>query len=277
MISAHGMLEAWSLRQKALKKQIYSLLVERCNLDRAHCLRALTRFEAEDYRRFGLRQPIVVIPNGVDVPQDASPTWFFDTYPQLRGKRVVLFLGRIHVKKGVDLLCRAWAQMRIGADKHLVIAGPDSENTLAGIRALVDELGLTHSVTFTGMLTGNRKWSALAAAHTFVLPSHSEGFSVSVLEALGLGVPAVISRACNFPEVDESKTGKIIDATVDEIASALSTVLSLPTVELQAMGERGKALVRDKYQWNVISQQFRETFDWMLGGSTPTSVELLRR
>ena len=112
IIAAHGMLEGWALQQKKLKKTLYSLLVERPNLRGAACLQALTRAEADDYRRFGLKNPVAVIPNGVDVPPQVSSDLFLWTFPQLKGKRLVTFLSRLHRKKGLDILCQAWSRIR---------------------------------------------------------------------------------------------------------------------------------------------------------------------
>src|ERR1019366_6678208 len=123
VISAHGMLERWALNNKRWKKGPYSLLVERPNLRSASVLRALTAAEASDYRRFGLRNPIAIIPSGVDPVGGAHPELFFSSWPDLRGRRLVLYLSRIHYKKGVDLLVEAWGRIAphfTGA--HLVIA-----------------------------------------------------------------------------------------------------------------------------------------------------------
>ncbi|MGI4755215.1 MAG: glycosyltransferase, partial [Janthinobacterium lividum] len=111
VISAHGMLERWALANKRLKKSVYAALFERRNVRGAACMHALTRAEAGDYRRFGCGGPIAVIPNGVEANPEADPAQFLREFPQAQGKRLVLFLGRIHFKKGVDLLVNAWAEV----------------------------------------------------------------------------------------------------------------------------------------------------------------------
>ena len=176
IISAHGMLERWALANKSAKKALFSYLFERRNLSRAACLHALTQAEVSDYRRFGLETPVAVIPNGITIPAHPSSEVFLSAYPHLRDRRMVLFLGRIHYKKGIDLLCRAWpAIYRRWPDAHLVIAGPDFENTRAGIEKLVCESGAGQTVTFTGMLQAEMKWSALQAArYSCFLPTQRD-------------------------------------------------------------------------------------------------------
>jgi glycosyltransferase involved in cell wall biosynthesis len=277
IVSAHGMLERWALQTKRLKKAVYATLIETNNLRRATCLRALTRAEVNDYRRIGLTNPVAVVPNGVAIPAGVSGSPFQEAYPQLSGKRVVLFLGRIHQKKGLALLVRAWAHAASTFDDaHLVLAGPDFDGTRATLEALVDGLGIRNQVTFTGMLAGPMKWSALAAASVFVLPSFSEGFSVAVLEALGVGLPVIVTGACNIPEVAENRCGWVIEPDQGAIEIAIEMALGLPAFELQTMGERGKSLVSNRFTWPVVGQQMAEVYRWILGGPQPASVQLYR-
>jgi len=276
VVSAHGMLERYALHRKRWKKLFYSTVFERLNLKRAGCLRALTTAEAEDYRRFGLSCPVAVIPNGVEVPARLDSQLFLDHYPQLRGRRLVLFLSRIHYKKGLDILCRAWAKVRTSFDDaHLVLAGPDFENTQQSVRQLVSDLQLSQCVTFTGMLTGEFKWSALAAAELFVLPSYSEGFSMATLEAMAAGLPVIITDRCYFPEVSVNQCGWIIEPTTEDLQTALREFLLLPRARATEMGANGRRLVENRYSWSVIGDQMADVYDWLLGAGKPRSVELL--
>jgi glycosyltransferase involved in cell wall biosynthesis len=276
IISAHGMLEQWALRSKRLKKALYAALVELRRMQRATCLRALSVDEVDDYRRLGLMNPIAIIPNGIDARSGATPDLFWRTYPQLSGKRIVLFLGRLHPKKGLQLLLEAWAGATFGTDDvHLVIAGPDSENTRATLERIVDEYNLQHSVTFPGMLMGEQKWSALAAASLFVLPSYSEGFSIAVLEALSLGVPVVVTRPCHIPEVATHDCGWVISPAVDPLQQVLSDFLALSCEEAQQIGNRGRGLVRARFHSSVVGKQMAEVYDWLQGGLRPSTVEIV--
>lgn len=274
LISAHGMLDPWALQQKQWKKTLYGRLVERRNLASAACLRAMTVNEAGQYRSFGLSNPVAIIPNGVEIPSHVTSSLFLERYPALRDKTIVLFLGRIHPKKGLLPLCRAWpAVQRQFANAHLVIAGPDCEDTVAALQRIIEEQGIQQSVTFAGLLTGPLKWSAYAAATIFTLPSYSEGFSVAVLEALGSGIPVLITEACYFPEVKAVNAGWTM-ATVAEIQATLTTALATPPSSIRQMGANGATLIAGKYSWPRIASQFADLYDWLLGGSTPASCPI---
>jgi glycosyltransferase involved in cell wall biosynthesis len=258
-----------------LKKALYSAMIERDTLRRSSCLRALTNNEVEDYRRYGVHGPVAVIPNGVEAPPDIKPDLFLQRYPYLEGKRIVLFLGRIHPKKGPSTLCRAWC--RLGKqvdDAHLVIAGPNSGTTKEALQEIVSAGRVAGRVTFTGMLNHTMKWSALAAASLFVLPSHSEGFSIAALEALAMGVPVVISQHCNFPEVTRLFCGWETEVNDQQLEQSLAGALALAPEELQVIGSRGRELVRRDYSWSAVGFKMRELQNWILYGTTPSTVQI---
>lgn len=275
VVSAHGMLDQWALRNKRLKKLIYSALFERTNLEKASCLHALTEAEANDYRQYGCTSPIAVIPNGVQVPQHTSSQTFLSQYPALKEKRLFLFLGRLHFKKGIDLLVRAWQEIIARwPEAHLILAGPDFEGTRAQLSKLIEEQGLANHVLFTGMLRDDLKWSALAAAECFVLPSYSEGLSISVLEAMSMGLPVIVSEQCNLPEIAEQDAGWVIPANVAALQSALKVVLGNSPKTNAATGQRGRIFVSGRYNWSHIAAQMAEVYSWVEGGSMPSIVDL---
>ena len=266
IVSAHGMLDGWALRHKRWKKAPYSKFVERPGISRATCLGALTSVEAGNYREFGLNLPIAVIPNGVVAPENTSSSEFLEKYPGLRGKKILLFLGRVHKKKGVDLLVKAWEAVSSqlpGA--HLVIAGPDD----GALPPLASD-----SITVCGMLTGSLKWSALAASSAFTLPSFSEGLSNATLEALWQGVPVMITRECNFREVEALECTFLVEPSVESIIEGLKNMLTRSSGELQARGKIGAEFVRARYAWSLVGQQMADVYDWMGGGPRPSSMEI---
>ena len=275
VLSAHGMLEPWALRNKRWKKAVYSFFTERDNVRNASCLHALTQAEAENYRQFGAKNPIVVIPNGVRAPAGVTSELFLSRYPSLIQRRPVLFLGRIHYKKGLDLLVKAWQTVaEADKDAHLVLAGPDSEGTQASIEAAIAQTGLADRITFTGMLTGDLKWSALKASELFVLPSYSEGFSVSVLEAMCMGKPVVVTRQCNVPEVEQHDCGWQIDPDAEQLAAAIAEYLRAPERRARELGMNGMRLTERSYNWTSIGARMRAVYEWLMGGSVPCSVDM---
>ncbi len=278
VLSAHGMLEPWALSKKALKKRMYAALFERANLERASCLHALTHAEAADYRQFGCRRPIAVIPNGVTVPEFSNPEMFFKKFPDLRGKRIILFLGRLHSKKGLNLLVDSWSTVAgKWPEAHIVLAGPDSDGTRIVLERRIAELGITEHITFAGMLRGEQKWSALAAAQGFVLPSYSEGLSVSVLEAMGMGLPVIISQQCNFPEVERIHAGWVIQSKTSHLTSVLNEFLSNSREANEQIGNVGRKYVLQQYNWTTVATQMSDLYRWIQGGGIPQTFDLLEK
>lgn len=276
VLSAHGMLEPWALAAKKLKKRIYAALIERDNVAGAACLHALTMAEAEQYRQFGATCPIAVVPNAVEVPEEADADVFLNQFPKLRGKRIVLFLSRLHPKKGLDLLIGSWA--RIAKEHHqacLVIAGPNSDGFEGKLAEEVRERGIENQVCFTGMLTGAMKWSAFDAAECYVLPSYSEGLSMALLEAMGVGLPVIATRACNMPEITQYEAGWEIEPTADALTQALGTLLTRRPQENWVKGRSGARLIASRYTPEQVALQMAEVYRYLLGGPQPVSATFL--
>ena len=277
VLSAHGMLEPWALANKGFKKSLYAAAFEHRNVAGAACLHALTHAEALDYRRFGYTGPIAIIPNGVEPDAAADPDLFLEQYPQAKGKTLLLFLGRIHFKKGVDLLVRAWSEIAdLYPDALLVLAGPDSEDTLAQVTQTVLRLDLQQRVLFTGMLQTATKWSALAAASYFVLPSYSEGLSVAALEAMSMGVPLILSEQCNLPQVARSGAGWQVETSVQSLVRALQAALGASPNRRRVLRAEAKHLASREFGWASVTERMAELYRWILGGPSPQTVELLR-
>ena len=291
MVAPHGSLDAWALRNAAWKKKIAALLFKNRQLHQATCLRALCQSEAEAIRAYGLTQPIAVIPNGVDLPD------FTESSDKGRGStpRTLLFLGRIHPKKGLVNLIRAFAQSRKSRVEgrepwQLVIAGWDQGGHEMELTHLCQELGvkskrlkvegerisldsrlstLDSEVIFHGPAFGVEKQELLRSADAFILPSLSEGLPMSVLEAWSYRLPVVMTPECNLSEGFATNAAIRIETAVESIAEGLETLFSMSESDLHAMGAKGRALVEERFTWQTIAAQMREVYDWMLGGGTP--------
>ena len=269
IIRVCGEMDPWALRQKRLKKWVYMMAFQKRFFERAAAVQAVTAEEAQHIRAQGIRTPIPVIPHGVnaqtfrDMP---SARGFFQRFPGLDGKRIVLFLGRIHPKKGLDLLAHAFARISPGNEAvRLVIAGPD-EGHRRHIESLLATGGVLDKTVFTGMLTGKDKLAAYAAAEVFVLPSHGEVIGVSVLEALAAGLPVVITKQCQFPDVAEAEAGLIINPDLDELHDALVKVMADSDTR-RAMGERGRRLVLGRYTWDAVANRMAQMYKAVLAGT----------
>ena len=193
--------------------------------------------------------------------------------PEIAGKKVVLFLSRIHYKKGIFNLIEAWRTVsEQDPHAHLVIAGGDFANTEAKAREMVKAYSLSGRVTFCGVVHGREKLELLSAAHLFCLPSYSEGLSVAVLEALSMGVPVVVTKACNIDGVDSSAAGFVTSNHPGELSEALLTGLSLGGAEWKCMSARAQNLARERYHWSRIGGMMASVYEWLLGRAKPACV-----
>jgi glycosyltransferase involved in cell wall biosynthesis len=258
----HGMFEPYILGRSRWKKRLVHLLFENANVRAVRFWRALTPKEADQIRASGARQPIAVLPNGLDPagfekPADsAAPidTPLVKALP--KDSRRALFLGRIHPKKGLQLLLPVWAKLgALRADWQLVIAGPDEAGYLGEIRALASSLGLGDRVIFTGLVTGEEKTRLLYSADLFILPSYSEGLPMSVLEAWACGLPVVATRECNLGDVSTAQAGWECDATFESLEESLRAALGASEAERRERGANGRRLIDIRYSWPSIARE----------------------
>jgi glycosyltransferase involved in cell wall biosynthesis len=187
----------------------------------------------------------------------------------------LLFLGRIHPVKGVDILLRAWhAVEHRFCDWELHIAGPDNGDYLTAMQALATQLRLER-VIFLGPLFGEEKLRAYRAASLFVLPTHSENFGMTVAEALAAGTPVVVTKGAPWRGLEDQCAGWWIDIGVDPLAACLEQALAMPAKHLAEMGRNGREWMLRDYSWERIGAQFLATYGWLLdGGEPPAWVRL---
>lgn len=258
-----GMLEPWALSYKAWKKRFYYNLLEKPALQNASALHALAASEADNIKSLGFNNPIVVIPNGIhhhEFEKLPEPEIFFQHFPTTRNKTLILFLGRIDPKKGLDLIAPAFAKVHEKfSETHLVVAGPDSIGFLPTAKNYFTQSGCLDAVTFTGMLTGELKSAALAAASLYVAPSYSEGFSMSVLEGMASGLTCVITTGCNFPEAAAAEAAHVVDINADAIANALLQCLNNPQ-QAKAMGDRARDFIFQNYTWEHVAEKLIQVY-----------------
>lgn len=269
VISPRGALSAWALRRHPWRKRAAWLAWQSRVLRAAACFHATADAEAEDIRRLGFRQPICVIPNGIDIPPAAA----CERQERLQSPRTVLFLGRIHPTKGIPMLLEAWQRvMARHMGWQLRIAGNDNDGHLDEVRRLASALGVER-VTFTGPCHGHEKAAAFRDAALFVLPSHSENFGLTVAEALASGTPAIVTRGAPWSRLDERCAGWWIDVGVAPLASALDAAMGTPPDTLARMGAAGRAWMTREFGWPAIGRDIAAVYEWLrTGGTRPSTV-----
>ena len=285
MVAPHGMLDPWALRNSGFKKKVAGWLFQNAQLHRAACLRALCPAEAGSIRAYGLKNPICVIPNGIDLPAN-----FDGDAPRHRlfppEKKVLLYLGRLHPKKGLAHLVEAWSKTHsIYKEWILVIAGWDQVGHEAELKKQASALGVawadeTHggsagaSILFSGPQFGGDKEACYRSCDAFVLPSISEGLPMVVLEAWAYGKPVLMTAECNLPEGFSSRAALSIEPTAKSIEVRLRELLAMPPEDLRAMGGRGRVLAENRFAWPKLAVEMASVYEWMLGrGPRPGCVE----
>jgi glycosyltransferase involved in cell wall biosynthesis len=266
VFSPRGMFSEWSMAFSRYRKQVvWWCLGQRRAVAATACFHATSESEAEDIRRLGFRQPIAVIPNGIDLPDLASPA-----PPADREERhTVLFLSRVHPVKGVPILVRAWRHVeRQFPGWDLVVAGPDERGHLAEVQKLARALELER-VSFSGPAYGQAKQTLCRRADLFVLPTHSENFGVAIAEALAFGIPVITTTGAPWQELERRGCGWWIELSEQNLALTLVTAMSLPGERRVEMGQRGRRWMERSFGWPRIAAEMKAVYEWLLGGGRP--------
>jgi glycosyltransferase involved in cell wall biosynthesis len=257
VLSPHGMLDPYSLGVKSLRKRLYMKLREQTNLRHASCLVFTTPLEEELARKsLPWLGKGAIIPLGADrppsEPREEIARNFITQFPSTQDRLRLVFLGRLHPKKGLERLISALPAV---AESYplllLIIAGSGEPAYFRSLKAEIEKHGLSSHVLFTGMLQGNLKWGALAASELFLLPSHQENFAIAAAEAMHMGLPIILSDKVNlWPFVEEAECGVVLKD--ESIASALGAIIKnslSDNVTRVKMGERGRRFARNNFSW----------------------------
>ncbi len=274
-VYVHGMLDPWFKHAhplKHFKKSLYWPFADfKLLRDAAGVLfttpaeRDLARTSFNSYRA---REHVVGF--GAALPPTVSSDdihSFFTTYPLLAGKEIYLFLGRLHPKKGVDLLIRAFAGIaHNGSNPHLVLAGPVESHYQRRLQVLLRDLSIESQTTWTGPLSGSMKWAAFSTAHLFCLPSHQENFGVAVAESLSVGLPVCISSAVNISGlVLQAGAGLVHSDTLAGTSDALAHWVGMDSTSRLLMSQSAKRLFNAEFHWEQASERLA---DLLMGSST---------
>lgn len=267
----HGMLEPWATNHKRWKKRLAMSLYQIRDLESARALVVTAESEYSNLRQMGLKQPIAVIPNGVNLPEDMASKHTLSEGREI--PRTVLFLSRIQEVKGLPNLVEAWARLR-PVGWRLKIAGPDEAGHLGKVLALVGQLRVEESVDYVGEVDDKAKSSLYRQADLFVLPTFSENFGVVVAEALAHGLPVITTKGAPWEDLVTYGCGWWIDIGVGPLVDALRVATALTDRERRAMGQRGRIYVR-RYNWTDIAKDMAALYRWVLcEGGRPSCVRL---
>ena len=262
VISPHGMLSTWSMTQKRLKKQLALSLVWKTVLEHAALIHVLNVDEKQAVTTICKPNKWVILPNGINMDElmripNTDPVW--ERFPYLRDTSYIVFVGRLHFSKGLDILARAFAQVaRVLNEIQLVVIGPDF-GASAIFRSEIRRLGIDSRVHILGGLYGAEKLALVQRASCFCLPSRQEGFSMAIIEAMAMGIPVVISDACHFPEVSAEGAGLVVKLDSSAFAQAILSLLANESTR-RRQGANAHGLAYSRYQWKSIAQDFLRSY-----------------
>jgi len=267
-----GTLAEWSLKHHWLQKKLFGWFGgQYATMAATDMWHATCEKEYEEIRALGYRQPVAIVPIGMDIP-DVD---VFNAEAQRRRiaevrRQRVVFFGRLHKVKGVDRLVKAWE--RVARDGwELVIAGPDC-GMLEELKGLVAERRLPR-VSFVGEINGDAKYEFLANADIYVLPSDTENFGVTVAEALVSGTPVIASQGTPWQDLEREKCGRWVPIGVEPLVATLDELMSMSDEERVAMGVRGREWIRRDFSWKGIGAKMKASYEWLLGqGEKPEWV-----
>jgi poly(glycerol-phosphate) alpha-glucosyltransferase len=292
LVAPHGMLDDWAVKQSRGRKRLARLLYQDAQLETASCIRALCDAEARAIRKNGIRSPVCIIPNGIDLPSDDCDSGSAPELSELRrlaaGRKVLLYLGRIHPKKGLVDLLRAWRRMlddKSPVARHwiLVIAGWSQGEHEAVLKMLAADLGLSSknlasggaesgSVHFLGPQFGEAKTACFRDCDAFIIPSLSEGLPMVVLEAWAWHKPVLMTPACNLPEAFVANAAIRIEPSAERICTGLRQMLEMSTSELRTIAGAGYRLASARYAWSRVAEQMNAVIEWVAGQAPKPDV-----
>ena len=257
-----GTLAQWSLEHSKWRKKLFGWYAQNVAVAHTDMFHATSQKEYEEIRAGGYKQPVAIVPIGMDLP----------TIQRIgaEGKRRVAFFGRLHKVKAVDNLILAWDKLmqsskRLSSDWELLIAGPD-----CGVKTDLENLVRNRkldNVRFVGEINGAEKYDFLARADVYVLPSLTENFGITLAEALACGTPCIASHGTPWSGLEEERAGRWIPIGVEPLAEALKDMISKSDDERRLMGERGRVWIERDFSWRGIGEKMKQSYEWLLGRS----------
>lgn len=259
IITPRGMLEPWSLEQGSLKKKLALKLFQYKDLKKADCLHATAPMEVESIRKLGLKNPVAMIPNGVNVAE-------FDKKPGIKSDepKKILFLSRIHVKKGIENLIDAWSLLSNKDSWVIEIIGNGDALYIQSLKEKIKAANLENEIFIKPPLFGKEKIEAFRSASLFVLPTFSENFGIVIAEALAGYTPVITTKGAPWEDLNKHNCGWWIDIGVDPLKAALEEAMSCDAKELLVKGSNGRKLIEEKYSMESVAKKMTALYRWTI-------------
>ena len=260
VIVPRGTLSDYALSLSSIKKKIVLAIGQKKSLNNADMFIATCDKEYHDIRRFGLKQPVAIIPNGLELPE----------LHKIEKKRTVLFLARLHKVKGLDILLDVWKEITNEgsfSDWSLTIAGPTTSDYA---KQMISKSSDIDRVSFIGEVYGDEKRNVMSEAAIYVLPTHTENFGISIAEALAHGTPVITTTGAPWAGLEEYNCGKWIDLSHDNLKKTLIDMMQKSLEDLSIMGQNGREWISRDFSWTEIAEKTMKSYEWLLN---PNKIE----
>nr|WP_321486344.1 glycosyltransferase [uncultured Draconibacterium sp.] len=262
VISPHGMLEPYILQRHAWKKKIALFLYQNKAMRRADFIHATAESELDQIRKLGYNQEARIIPNGVDLNDIIEKNEWFSKN-QKNQKKQILFLSRIHPKKGIEFLIDAISELN-KQNIRILIAGEGDANYIDSLKARCKKLCMENTIQFLGGVYGQAKWELYKNSDLFVLPTFSENFGIVIAEALGTGIPVITTTGTPWKELITYRCGWWIDLNKENLKKALNEAIDMAPTDLAELGKNGRKLIHKKYDIQQVAKSMKTFYDQVL-------------
>ena len=265
IVTPRGCLEPWAYQGqgfiKNLKKKIAMLLYQKKDLQKASCILATAQMEADNVRALGIKAPIAIIPNGIDVSEYKCRSIEFRSSV----KKQIVFLSRIHQKKGIEFLINAWEQLKTKYPEwNVVIAGNGDDSYTNELKEMIIHKGLQNCVEIIPPVFGEAKHKLYCESSLFVLPTYSENFGMVIAEAMSCGVPCITTNGTPWQELNEKQLGWCIDLTLNNLVVTISEAIDLGEDALFEIGQRCSKHIQDTYQYTQVAAKNMAVYEWIM-------------
>ncbi len=264
--SPRGAFSEWAMENGSRLKKIYWPIMQKPSLINVNCFHATAYSEYLDIRRLGFKQPVTIIPNGVDIPNNILGE---NNDYKMSSKMKLLFLGRIHPKKGLEMLLKAWSKVQKEySNWELYIVGNDIEyNKSTGYLEYLKKMSeriKSERIYFLGEKNSSEKFQIYKNSNLFVLPTYSENFGMTVAESLAASTPVIVSKGAPWNKIESKKAGWWIDINEDSLVKCLNVALKTNSNNLKEMGKNGKKWMEEDYSWSAVASKMLDTYLWLM-------------
>ena len=263
VLTPHGMLEPWIIKRHYWMRKVPALLLyQKTAVRKADCIQSTAESERDNLLELGYNKNIKVVRLGIDADGiEMKRSW--------KKTRQILFLSRVHVKKGINFLIEAAAALRSELQGYkILVAGEGDADYVAEMKRMIADNGLLDIVQLVGGVYGDEKWRLFQTSDFFVLPTHSENFGLAIAESLASGTPVITTVGTPWNDLNDSNSGAWIEIGTQPLVETLPRFLALSDDELEAMGRNGRKLIEEKYSARVMAKEMMEVYETLIPNLT---------